>query len=879
MTPSSHATDCVSDEEEQDILMDSHENDEASAIILVRRNALSRTIALSLFSLAIIASLGKLGSHNFNFVSKKSTGFVASPAAIVEESQAFSRSGRRVEKFRELALASGLEVLMVNDETIHAGDRLNFGSYGVFITQQHDGNLVIYKDNYPLWASGVVLDQGNFFTRLQKDGNLVTRNEAEEAVWSTDSHTDLEDDCFLAINLDDAQLEIIRGNEFTPGELLWESVNLPELIPPANNAPPLQELNKFVTVEYTLMPTDKILYVDDIVEYEGGYLMQQRNGAVVLMEYREDGRTVEIWTSGFTSDRDDAYWTIMQTDGNLVTHDSNGTPMWHSGSYQNVDEGGYYLVLYPTRLAIVHGSTSNPDEVVWEESIERNTLVPISSPVPSQAPQVNGPIILLRKDERLDESKAISFEDGFLIQERNGNLALVNQGNEVWTSSISREEGNYTTTLQGDGNLLTMDADNNVVWASDSHSDIHTDYFLCLTSNKDELEVFRGTPENPFAKVWSSIDGPITRPPPPYNNPVTNANFSMTNSDHTVGVYYYPWYGNTDFNGRNYAREKIIPQQLPLLGEYDQRDPEVISEHLRMSRMANVNLWVTSWWGPGSATDRNTKAILENRDLPGMKIALFYETSGTIPNGYTGEVSSHLEYAADNYFGSEHYLKINGRPVFFVYLARVLSQTGRLEAAVNEMRRGARARGYEIYIVGDSAFYKPPRGNYQAFELLDAVTNYDVYGSLGRPEYAGQQLIDQERDRQEGWRQAAHKQGCHFIPAAEPGYNDNGVRNNNHQPMSRKLCRNCGFGSLFRELVQNAVEQCDFETGNMLMVTSFNEWHEDTQIEPVQGQGTTVNPNQITWDVELQAYGTQYLDILREVTDRPSTTTARHRHS
>lgn len=899
MTPVPRVTDCASDEEQQEILLDSNEADQSNNGALSRQSCLPRAVALSLFSLAIIATLGRYQSHGF--ISKKSAGKAVSLATIAEESPTFSRSAQYSNNFRELAMASGLEVLMVNDESIRTGDRLSFGSYGVFITQQSDGNLVIYKDGYPLWASGTVLERGNYFTRLQQDGNLVTRNEAEEAVWSTNSHTDVEDDCFLAINLDDAKLEIIRGNEFSPGDMLWSSVTLPELIPPANNNPPLEELNKFLTDEHVLMETNMILNVDDVVEYEGGFLMQSPNGALVLMEYQSTGdpsssgrtkvdgalaligsqydenpsssfQTNEIWSSGFVGD-EDSYWTILQGDGNLVTHTSSGVPVWASNSVKsNGYFGDFHFILYPDRLAIVHGSPTNPDDLVWERSVEKSTVEPIASPMPSPspAPQENGLIVLLLTDETIDTTKTITFDGGFLIQEFNGNLALYKQNNVIWTSSINSEEGDFTTKLQGDGNLVTTNAAGAVVWASYSHSDYHGDYFLAINLDLDELEIIRGTPGNAFAKVWSSTD---TFSAPPYNNPVTNADFSMTNSDHTVGVYYYPWYGNTDFNGRNYARAEIYPPQLPSLGEYDQRDPEIIKEHLRMSRMANVNLWVTSWWGPGSATDRNTKMILDNRDLPGMKIALFYETRGRVnSDGDVSKVFGDLAYAAEEYFGSEHYLKINGRPVFFVYLARWLSQIGRLEAAVSEMRKGAMSKGYEIYIVGDSAFYKPPTESYQAFDLLDAVTNYDVYGSLGRPGYAGQRLIDQERDRQEGWRQAAHAQGCDFIPAAEPGYNDNGVRNAGHQPMSRKLCESCGFGSLFRELVQNAVNQVDFETGSMLMVTSFNEWHEDTQIEPVTGSGTTVEPRSISKGIELQAYGNQYLEILRDETARDSTT-------
>lgn len=49
------------------------------------------------------------------------------------------------------------------------------------------------------------------------------------------------------------------------------------------------------------------------------------------------------------------------------------------------------------------------------------------------------------------------------------------------------------------------------------------------------------------------------------------------------------------------------------------------------------------------------------------------------------------------------------------------------------------------------------------------------------------------------------------------------------------------------------------------MVNSFNEWHEDTQIEPARGE-TTDLPEDITHGIEYHGYGELYLDILREET-------------
>jgi hypothetical protein len=65
-----------------------------------------------------------------------------------------------------------------------------------------------------------------------------------------------------------------------------------------------------------------------------------------------------------------------------------------------------------------------------------------------------------------------------------------------------------------------------------------------------------------------------------------------------VGAYYYPWHGANFHNGEGYVRRLLLPPHMPALGEYDDSRPEVIAQHLKWSRQANIGLWVASWWGP-----------------------------------------------------------------------------------------------------------------------------------------------------------------------------------------------------------------------------------------------------------------------------------------
>ena len=261
-----------------------------------------------------------------------------------------------------------------------------------------------------------------------------------------------------------------------------------------------------------------------------------------------------------------------------------------------------------------------------------------------------------------------------------------------------------------------------------------------------------------------------------------------------------------------------------------------------------------------------------------FKLAIFYETKGCIKEKLKGSkqhdvsnVKKDLKYIAETYFGRPNYLQINGCPVLFVYLTRSLEKHGILQKVVKLMRQGAAEAGFDdIYIVGDHAFQKPPRDQcVPAFDILQAVTNYDVFGSMQRPLYAGASGVEAFRIQQEGWKQAAKQQSCGFIPSVTPGFNNlvnKNAETTNYGPMSRRLTEKEKEGSLFAALLQNSLTLMD-EDINIIMITSFNEWHEDTQIEPVKTSGgTTTDPQQWTHGLQYEAYGMTYLELVKRYT-------------
>jgi len=362
-----------------------------------------------------------------------------------------------------------------------------------------------------------------------------------------------------------------------------------------------------------------------------------------------------------------------------------------------------------------------------------------------------------------------------------------------------------------------------------------------------------------------------------------NGNRNGNGQEVKVGTYYYPWHGDNFHNGDGYVRRDLDPPQLPTLGEYDDTKPEVIAQHLRWSRQANIGLWVTSWWGPGGREDRTTReVIMEHEDVGDLKIALHYESTGRVrpDEGYdTERVAPDMEYICDTYFQHDNYYRIDGRPVMFMYISRHLNGMDKLEEVALIMRTVANKCGESLYLVGDHVFGDAPSdgsddgsydGSYDvSFLYFDAVTNYDVYGSMGAGGlHAGADAMDGYYNEQALWRRRAGNHGCGFVAAAAPGYNDRGVRlDANHLALSRSLTEDDVEGSLFEHALRRARDLVDTSSDSLLMINSFNEWHEDTQIEPVAvSPSVTSVPASYRNGVEYGGYDDLYFRLLHDVT-------------
>ena len=344
-----------------------------------------------------------------------------------------------------------------------------------------------------------------------------------------------------------------------------------------------------------------------------------------------------------------------------------------------------------------------------------------------------------------------------------------------------------------------------------------------------------------------------------------------------VGVYYYPWYGS--FPGGHSVNQSLrghlVPPQPPAIGNYSNRSRSTISAHIDQSLKGNVDFWSVSWWGPQSAEDATLRtSILTHPRSAELKYAIHYESTGrlgTFENPNFNNLIPDFRHLATHYFLDPNYLHVDGRPVVFIYLTRAYFNSQSSRDAVANLRSTMQAEfGLDPYIVGDDLFGGGV--DLQRAQLWDAITDFDVYGTVLQGRGSTSAALNQLATVYDNARAAIANSDVGFIPTASPGFNDNGVRSG-HPAAPRYLTDepDSKEGELFaRMLSEVVVPRTDPKADHILMINSFNEWHEDTQIEPtIVAERTNVDDSgsqQFTEGHFYEGYGDLYLKILREAT-------------
>jgi glycoprotein endo-alpha-1,2-mannosidase len=338
-----------------------------------------------------------------------------------------------------------------------------------------------------------------------------------------------------------------------------------------------------------------------------------------------------------------------------------------------------------------------------------------------------------------------------------------------------------------------------------------------------------------------------------------------------VGAYYYTWYLPQHWKEYGYLGPHLEPLLEPQLGEYESDDPQVIGTHIRWAAQYGIEFFIISWSYRGSfADDAARKHLLPAlaastvRQAPMIELIAYGEQNlrdGT----FRQRLGEDLEFVATNYLKHPSALRVNGRPVLFLYTTRVIP--GDVSIWMTDVRARLAGLGVNAFIVADEAFWQP--ADPMRLRAFDAVTAYNVY-EWPRVHHGGWASTSMFFTEVEGlfarWQAASRAAGVAFVPNAMPGYNDRGVRlEQGHYVIPRAMQAGASATGFFERSLDLARRYTD-PALRMVTITSFNEWHEWTQIEPTRpsGRSPAGDVGTYTQGFPHQNYGLEYLELLHD---------------
>lgn len=294
-----------------------------------------------------------------------------------------------------------------------------------------------------------------------------------------------------------------------------------------------------------------------------------------------------------------------------------------------------------------------------------------------------------------------------------------------------------------------------------------------------------------------------------------------------VLTFYYGWYANPTFSNRWFHWQGPTGMEAPLQsptfnhpsrGMYDSHDHSLLTQHALWLKQAGITGIISSWWGIGSFEDQSTALQLTEMYKQGIKTTVYLESQ---KGGLTGAITD-LRYLMTRYANHPGWLKVNGRPVFFIYMSALeqFAASGWREAA-----KAIAASGLpEPILIGDVS----PREPYYATRApyMDGTHVYVM-----APYVKGMtalQIRAYTDATYPGWK--AKVGSKIYCATVIPGFNDTKVPG--RLPPRPTVSRN--GGGTFTELWRAAIK-----TGaDWVLITSFNEWHEGSEIEPSREYGS-----------------------------------------
>jgi hypothetical protein len=290
-----------------------------------------------------------------------------------------------------------------------------------------------------------------------------------------------------------------------------------------------------------------------------------------------------------------------------------------------------------------------------------------------------------------------------------------------------------------------------------------------------------------------------------------------------VLAFYYTWYGRPERHGRWIHWGKVDPirhdisasTNYPMKGAYDSHDPAIMDWHIQMAKEHGLTGFIATWWGPGTFDDRAFELLIPRAEKQDFKLSLYWETAPGKGSQQIDRAVADLLYILRKYGRQNAFLKVGGQPVVFVY-GRVMGQVP-LTSWPAIIQRVRKEFGSDFLLIADGY-----RESYA--RMFAGVHTYNICGWVRDKSPAELRALSRESFRDAVQIAERHRKiSCVTII---PGYDDTKIRSPGLNALRQE-------GRTYEVLWEEAIAA----DPDWVLITSWNEWHEGSEIEPSREDG------------------------------------------
>ncbi len=202
-------------------------------------------------------------------------------------------------RYRLAMLADGNLVLYGEGRPLWASNTA--GHPGAFLSMQGDGNLVLYEGNRPIWSSGTArAGNGLYYLSLQDTGNATINSPGRTPIWATGTAVTTR------------RPELMAGTVLQAGSWLASSNGRYQLAMQGDG-------------NLVLYGAGQPLWASNTAGHPGAFLSMQGDGNLVVYKGSQP-----IWSSGTDRGGNALYYLRLSNSGNATIDSPARQPIWAS---------------------------------------------------------------------------------------------------------------------------------------------------------------------------------------------------------------------------------------------------------------------------------------------------------------------------------------------------------------------------------------------------------------------------------------------------------------------------------------------------------------------------------------------------------------------